>query len=214
MSQNIDLKTLEKKAWQSVFQDGLWDIYLGILLMAFAVSAWLDTLAMEDGLRMGIYIGVMVFAMLVLAVGKRFITIPRMGQVRFGEKRKRMRNYTRLVLLFSVVVGLIMYWISASVYAGDIKGILSSKWLLPLVWVLNIGIVTGLAAYFMEYDRLYIIGFLYAVTVPLDFVIKTVIRVDIGMYIFLVAGLIILVMGSIYLIRFVREYKSLDLHQG
>ena len=37
MTQNINLKALEKKAWRSVFQDGLWDIFLGLLLMAFGL---------------------------------------------------------------------------------------------------------------------------------------------------------------------------------
>lgn len=214
MSKSIDLKALEKKAWRSVFQDGLWDIYLGILLMAFAVSAWLDTLSISEDLRMGIYIGVMLFAMLVLGVGKRFITIPRMGRVKFGVKRKKMQNYTRLVLLFSVVVGLIMYWVTASIYAGESGGIFSMRWLMPLVWVLNIVIVAGAAAYFLEYDRLYIIGLLYALTVPLDFVIKIATQVDVGMYIFLVAGLIILLMGSVYLYRFMRDHKPLNLNEG
>ena len=213
MSQNIDLKALEKRAWRSVFQDGLWDIYLGILLMAFAVSAWLDTLSISENVRMGIYIGVMIFAMLVLGAGKRFITIPRMGRVKFGQKRKKRQNYTRLVLTFSVVVGLIMYWITASMYAGESGGVFSMRWLMPLVWVLNIVIVAGAAAYFLEYDRLYVIGFLYALTVPLDFVIKTATKIDLGIYIFLGASLIILSMGSVYLFRFMRDYKPLNLKE-
>ena len=56
MTQNINLKALEKKAWRSVFQDGLWDIFLGLLLMAFGLSAWLDRLALSESMRVGIYI--------------------------------------------------------------------------------------------------------------------------------------------------------------
>ncbi len=207
MTQNIDLKMLEKKAWRSVFQDGLWDIYLGIILVSFAVSAWLDKRPIDDDLRMGIYIGVMVFGMLVLYVGKRFITIPRMGQVRFGAERQKRRNVVRLVLFISVLLGLLMWWLSSSL-------LVDGKWIMPLVWMLNMFLVFGLGAYFLEYERLYLIGLLYALVVPIDLVVKTVTKVDMDVYIFLSGGLIILVMGITYLFRFMRDNKPLDLGQG
>ena len=33
MSEKIDLKELERRAFRSTFQDGLWDIFLGLLLL-------------------------------------------------------------------------------------------------------------------------------------------------------------------------------------
>ena len=36
MTNHVDLKRLERKVWTSFFEDGLWDIYLGILLMAMS----------------------------------------------------------------------------------------------------------------------------------------------------------------------------------
>jgi len=212
MSQNLDLKALEKKAWRSVFQDGLWDIYLGIILMAFAVSAWLDKQPINDDLRMGIYIGVMVFAMVVLYVGKRFITIPRMGRARFGAERKKRRNIVRLVLFASVLVGLLLWWLTAVYFGGDRE--IPSKWMFPAIWVVNMLLVFGLGAYFLEYERLYIIGFLYALVLPLDVIVKNLTQRDMDVYIFSGAGAIILVMGIVYLIRFIRDYKPLDFNQG
>ena len=38
MSQNLDLKILERKAFRSVHQDGLWDIYLGGLLLVLSLT--------------------------------------------------------------------------------------------------------------------------------------------------------------------------------
>jgi hypothetical protein len=213
MSQNIDLKALEKKAWRSVFQDGLWDIFLGLLLMAFALSAWLDRLALEESTRMGIYIGAEIFAMVVLFAGKRFITIPRMGVVKFGTERKKKRNIVRFLLFISVLVGVAMWFLTASAMNGE-AGLLSKKWFFPMVWLLNMLMVFGLGAYFLEYERLYLIGFLYALVIPLDVVIKTVMNVDVDIYIFLIGGMIIVIMGLIYLIRFIRDYKPMDLSSG
>jgi len=209
MSQNVDLKALEKKAWRSVFQDGLWDIFLGLLLMAFGLSAWLDTLALDDGIRMGIYIGAEVLAMLVLFAGKRFITIPRMGRVKFGAERQKRRNIIRLLLFISVLVGLVMWFLASSGINGE-GGILSGKWFFPSIWALNMLMVFGLGAYFLEYERLYVIGFLYAMVIPLNEVIKITAEVSMAMYLFLVAGLIVVVMGILYLLRFMRDYKPLD----
>ena len=38
MNQNIDLKAIEKKSYQIIFQDGIYDIMFGILLISFAVT--------------------------------------------------------------------------------------------------------------------------------------------------------------------------------
>ena len=108
MSKSIDWKALEGKAWRSVFQDGLWDIYLGNILLSFAVSAWLDKKPINDDLRMASYIGVMVLGMIVLYAGKRFVTSPRLGQVKFGAERQKKRRVVQLVLFISVLVGLLL----------------------------------------------------------------------------------------------------------
>lgn len=207
MPQNIDLKALEKKAWRSVFQDGLWDIYLGIILLSFAVSARLDKQPIDDDLRMGTYIGVMVFGMIVLYAGKRFITIPRMGKVKFGAERQKRRNVVRLALFLSVLLGLALWWLGSSLLSNG-------QWVFPLIWMLNMFIVFGLGAYFLEYERLYLIGLLYALVIPVDIIVKATTKVDMDVYIFLTAGLIILVVGITYLIRFMRDNKPLDLNQG
>lgn len=212
MSKSIDLKALERKAWRSVFQDGLWDIYLGIILSSFAVNAWLDKKPIEDDLRMIGYIGVMVLGMVVLFAGKRFITMPRLGRVKFGVERRKKRRVVQLVLFISVLIGLLLWWLSAVYFGGDRE--VPSKWMFPAIWVLNVLAVFGLSAYFFEYERLYLIGFLYALVLPLDVYIKDVIKADLDVYIFLAAALVILAMGLSYLVRFVREYKPVDLSRG
>ncbi|HSG45689.1 MAG TPA: hypothetical protein VLA72_21310 [Anaerolineales bacterium] len=213
MTQSIDLKALEKKAWRSVFQDGLWDIFLGLLLMAFALSAWLDRQSLSESMRMGIFIGAEILAMAVLFAGKRFITMPRMGMVKFGAERQKRRNVVRLILFISALVGLAMWFLASLLMNGEGK-VLLGRWFFPLVWVLNMLMVFGLGAYFLEYERLYVIGFLYALVIPLDVVIKSMVKVDLDIYIFLTGGLIILAMGVAYLIRFIRDHKPLSLNEG
>ena len=98
MSQNISLKALERNAWTSYFQDGLWDIFLGLLLVSSAVNTWLSDSGVPSSARISTYIGIMVLGGLVLWAGKRFITVPRLGRVKFGPKRKAKLNWVRVVL--------------------------------------------------------------------------------------------------------------------
>ena len=37
MSQEIDLKQIERKAFRSTYQDGLWDIYIGLVVIFMAL---------------------------------------------------------------------------------------------------------------------------------------------------------------------------------
>ena len=84
----------------------------------------------------------------------------------------------------------------------------------PAIWVLNMLLVFGLGAYFIEYERLYLIRFLYALVLPLDVFTKEVAQIDMDVYIFLTAVLIVLVTGVTYFVRFIRDYKPLDFSQG
>ena len=42
MSESIDLKSLEKKAYRSVFNDGLWDLFIGMLILNFGLGSLFD----------------------------------------------------------------------------------------------------------------------------------------------------------------------------
>ena len=44
MNNKLDLKEVEQKVFQTTFQDGLWDIYLGLLLIIFGLSPLLEYL--------------------------------------------------------------------------------------------------------------------------------------------------------------------------
>ena len=48
---------IERKAWRSTFQDGLWDIYLGMILFTMGISALLDTISVGKVILYTIYCG-------------------------------------------------------------------------------------------------------------------------------------------------------------
>jgi hypothetical protein len=208
MSQNISLKELERKAWRSVFQDGLWDIYLGLLLMAMAVGAWMSDRGVPKVLHSAIYIGLMMLSMLVLWVGKRFITLPRMGHVKFGPKRKRARNKVRVILALSALVGVASLFLTIEMEGNpNLAALLNPRVLLPAAWVVNALLVFGLGAYFLDFDRLYVIGALYAVAIPLDILLSKYTGMTMTAPVAIgVPAAIVLVMGTVVFTRFLRDY--------
>lgn len=210
MSEKLNLKELERKAWRSFFDDGLWDIYLGTLLALMGISVLMDTLDLTEVQHMGIYIGLLIVSMVGLWAAKRFITLPRLGRVKFGTKRQKSRKKTSLVLFASVVLGLILFLLLGGVARGDISHDLSLDSIIPGVWALNMLLVFGLGGYFLEFERLYLIGLLYAIVLPLDFILRESSGLRIVQYMFIIAGLIIIAVGSIYLKRFLRSYPLIQ----
>jgi len=205
MSEKLNLKELERKAWRSFFDDGLWDVYLGLLLGLMGISSLLDRSGLSEGWAMGIYIGLLVLVMLAFWAAKRFVTVPRIGLVKFGRERKVRRIKTALVLFVSVVVGLVVMLVTSAVKRGAAPDV---PWgvLMPAIWALNMLVVFGLMGYFLDFQRLYFIGLLYAITIPLNEILFTQTGIKFGPYLFLTFGAIIVVVGIVYLLRFLRNY--------
>jgi len=67
MSEMIDLHHVERRAWRLYFQDGLWDIFLGLLFLGTGLRA----------LTGNLWFYLLVLAgVLALILGKRWITLP------------------------------------------------------------------------------------------------------------------------------------------
>lgn len=94
--QDVNLKEIERKAWRSNFQDGLTDIGLGMMILAFAAAPYLESIGIMFPWNILI---VAVPAFLVITVGKLVIARPRIGLVKFGHKRQSTQK--KLLVLFS-----------------------------------------------------------------------------------------------------------------
>ena len=81
---DTDLKKIESKVWTSYFKDGLWDIFFGLMLLTMGLRTLTDNVLFTFG---------MLAAVLVHILGKRWITVPRLGVVRFSETRRKKRSF-------------------------------------------------------------------------------------------------------------------------
>ena len=203
MTQNIDMKDLEKKAWTSYFQDGLLDIAMGMIMLAAVLSSTLDAIGVSDEVRIAIYIPLMVVVPpIIVILGKRHITIPRLGVAKFGPHRKA-RNRIMIAGLVSLQLILLAMLILQWVYG------VGAGWLGSIIVTLNILAAFCLIAYLLDYRRMYVIGILFAMSEPVMFYLKnysdTVYR---GFIAYGIPAVIVMVMGFIMLQRFVQKYEK------
>ena len=206
MTESIDIKKLEKKAWRSAFQDGIWDIYFGWLFLGLAIAPFGDTIGLPGDVgSMIIILCWNTIAVLFLILGKKFITIPRIGFVKFGAKRKKMKKRLLAFLIFNMFLAFLLLFVNISGFfaALNIGGLIE-----PLVvGLLLITVPLSILAYFLELYRLY----MYAILFGLGFFISELLYPLVGspLDFFLsqgIAGIAVFSIGFAYLVQFLRKY--------
>jgi hypothetical protein len=129
-------------------------------------------------------------------LGKRFITVPRMGVVKFGPRRQARRKWIFLILSLSVLIMAAVYALAVTGAVPQLGGRLNL--INAGVTVMILGVFAALAWQF-GLARLYLIGIVFAAT--------NVARVFTDSpLIFLAAGMVITVVGLTMLVRFLQRY--------
>jgi hypothetical protein len=203
MNTHIDLKELERKAFRANFQDGLWDIYLGLLLLLIGGGPALSRTNLSEGWLMAIFTAIVIVVMLAFMGAKKFIVTPRMGVVKYSPARQKKRKKVTLVLSLSALLGLVMFFAARPAIG------LAQAWELP-GWAVIAGVfgiqtvlVFSLGAYYLDYSRAYLYGWLYALALPTTFLL-----IDAGIFVPVGALLFSIGMtgfGLMLFIRFLRE---------
>lgn len=198
MTQNINLKELEKKAFTSYHQDGLLDIVIGLYILGFGMGILADMLWLPIFLYPG--------AFFVWLAAKKSLTVPRIGYVKFGPER---HSQMRKLLLIGVVALSLMVVMSTAIFYGSATGTLP-QWVSTLLSdyiMVFIGVIGALllvlAGYFLQITRLYI----YAGAAFVTFGCGNVVNAPISTGA-LVVGSVILLSGVFMLLQFVRKYPA------
>jgi len=194
MSSQPNLKELERRAWRSMHDDGLWELFLGATLLILGVSALVRVESWAIAVHLILSVGIVVS----MVMAKRLITVPRMGVVNFGPGRREKHRKTTALLLFSFGLGAALFLAIAS--GGSIstwfRGNLGLVNLFAGVWAL---VVCGGMAYWLDHPRLLFAGLVYAAVFSHLLPVGTAMTA-------LVGGTVIIIPGLIMLIRFLRKY--------
>lgn len=199
MKQQIDLKKVEKATFFTYFQDGLLDIGLGLFMMAWFIN---ELIGDNNDYRV-LWLGLP--AILVMFVGKQFITLPRMGYVEFAPKRKRKIAVLVVVLFVTSLIGLFVYM--ANIPEGDVPQWLMAirgKMLVPLVTF----VIFSMIAFLLDFWRLCYIGLLFTfVLIPTRSLFPQSLKL-------LFVTVMILAPGLYLLVRFLRKYPVPGKEEG
>lgn len=208
MSESMDLKGLEKKAYRSTFQDGLWDLYLA------GIMACLGILGMISKVRDDTWIWLLGYTVLIGGVlglfllGKKFITVPRLGYVKFGVKRKRRKMILIGILSLTVLLNIWLVLITmgaveAPAWLQNFGDEMTSKGIMnvgvPLFGGLFVTVVISLIAYFIEFYRGMYIAVLFGLGVFIDLFFDLPV-------VMVVLAVLAAIPGLILLIRFISRY--------
>ena len=204
MLNTIDLKQIERKAYRSTYQDGLWDIYMGVVVVLMGFFLYHP----ESG-----YSAINIITMVLLLslayslfwAGKKYITLPRMGQVRFGPIRQRRKKTMAIILGVIVLIQFIFVGLTAvSRYYPQVGGRLfgstdAGLTIVAAIGSLFVGLPMLLMAYMNDFPRGYYIAVLMSLAVFLMILTNQPLYPA-------VSGILIIIPGVVLLINFLKKY--------
>jgi len=200
MGKNVDLVTIEKKAWTSIFQDGLWEIIIGITALSMAIGITLEELGTSDVVRIAITYPMLFSGVPILYLGKRYMTMPRTGVAKFSERRKS-RKMAMLGIMLAALLATGGIWMAVSYFQTDTAWFGSA-----MVSILILTLFCSIAYYF-DVNRFYLIAVLMSIGEPVITILRARTALTyVGLIAWGIPALIILAMGFVVMSRFLKKY--------
>jgi len=204
ITEKIDLKEIEKKTWRSTLEDGILDIYFGILVLGLGMGMTLSPVLPNplDKFIPFIFIGI---GLAFFLTAKKFITQPRLGKVKFGYKRKGRKLKTLIVLSINLIILLVLFLIRFTnpEFSLEFPGYLDGL----ILGLLFITAPLCFAAYFLQYPRFYLFGLLVGLSFFLSDLFSIFLPVPFDtLIVFSLISAIMIIVGIVFLIKFLRKY--------
>jgi hypothetical protein len=209
MSQTNTIKDAEKQVFQlATFEDGLWEIYLGLFFALMSIYSLTRGL-LGPVVNAVTFIGAALVLVGLVWLVKRSFTLPRIGVVRFGSGTKRAIKTAHLIAWTLVITTFAIMILSAGHLLNEPTWEALPQWVsdfdVDMVFALVIIATFSLAAYTMGLTRFY----LYGVILGISNFTSTVLHVNEGVLFqwpVAVAAGIIIASGIMVLLKFRRKY--------
>jgi len=195
---------MEKKAWRVNFEDGIFDIYFGIIIISFVPHLiFIEILPIPINFLLGpIIIG---FALAFFILCKKYLIKPRIGTVKYGRKRKIRKMKTAIILSINVIALLILFLLRISDFWDNLN--IPNSVEILLIQLIFVTLPLCLVAYILQYHRLYIIAVLMGSSFFFAELISNFITPPINiLFVFLIIGGLIILMGVFSMIKFTKKY--------
>jgi hypothetical protein len=153
MSQPISLKEAERRVFHSTVNDGLWDIFLGFFFIMFSIAPHLSE-SLGDFWSSMVFLPVWAVVYWIIRLVRKKVVEPRIGIVRFGPTRvSKLKRFSLIMLVFNFIVLGLGIWAAFSIERTSGQAI-------PYMFSLIMLAGFSLAAFFLEFNRLYLYGLL------------------------------------------------------
>jgi hypothetical protein len=184
-----DLKQIQRKVYMSYFQDGLWDILLGIFLVGWGLMLTFDFVVIVGGIWVAFY-----FIILSL---KRWLTYPRAGYIKISEARRQQMKMVILgVVLF--LLGLAVFFL----FAASSRPAWLGEYFIFMFGTMT-AVIIALLGYWWKVSRWYFYAALVFVAAAVYQWLDTPLNLT-----FIVPGGIFALYGVVLLVRFLRRYPK------
>lgn len=156
MSNEISLKETETKVFKTAFRDGLVDIGIGGFLLVFAIGPYVTPYLGDFWGTVALFLPLWTIVFPALWLTRKYVVTPRVGIVKYGPWRvSRMMRFNvviLIVLVFSLILGIL-----SAVEFDAVPG-----WIHTARFSLVFLLAFSVAAYFLDFTRLYVYGALIA----------------------------------------------------
>jgi hypothetical protein len=189
------LKEVERRAYLSTFEDGIFDLAFGLIFNVFALIPALERVGIS---HLSGY-SLLAVPVVVAWLGKQFITIPRMGRVEFGPQRRSRRRLIAIIAAVVLFLTLPLFFMigGRGIQNGpgwDMIAVMAAPFLL-------------LALFLTEFPRFYIYAaLLVAAVVVTEFMARPFGRTMAALYGFGLPGVVVTVVGISLLWRFLKTH--------
>ena len=192
MEDPLDLERIESSAFRAYFEDGMWDIFFGLMFITGGIRTIMDDPR---------YSVLIIVAILVHTLGKRYITVPRLGRVKFGQRRVKGQLQMMIVIVVAVVIS------AAIVALNPTTDLFEGRLLGDLVFAVMIIVVTGVMGHYWEYPQMVVHGIIFAAIM----LISGQYGNDTGAIAYLVGGCVSISIGLVTLALFLKKYPPLPM---
>jgi len=215
MAKQIDLKEVERKAYRSNFEDGLWDMFLGAMLFQSALGMVLYRQGWSELYILAAMLAFVVVVLIAFRLAKKYIIMPRMGLVQFGPARKARKRKLSLILSLSLLLGIVVFAIAIAAYANVANGSDFTNWS-PAIYIpfaaftIFSVVVFSLAAYLLDYPRLYLYGWFFGLAMPVNILLDEQFGISYPWATAVFSAIMVLI-GLVLFIRFVQTHPVQEL---
>jgi hypothetical protein len=207
MVEQFNLKDLERKAFRSTYQDGLYDIYFGLIVICISFFVYRPASGYSP-LNIFLMLGALAVSYSLFWAGKKYITLPRMGQVQFGVQRKKRKQ--TMVIILGVVVLIQVVFLGIQLIAmrnpglgAKVNEILpegkAANLLIASIGAMFVGPSMILVAYFKDFPRGYFLAIMISLAVFL--------MISLNQPVYpIIIGVLMTLPGLVLFVRFLRKY--------